>query len=160
MTEYNTRLDVLEAYPAAVKAAVVAAQGDEDLTDLLGVIDANKRIVESHRKSALSEVPDITVGHRYSMRPKPGKYDRTYNFSTLLSKLMDGTGMKLLELMIYLRERDALRFSWQWTNINKVIREFDIDMITSSKPVEDGDTADVGQQWKDGTPGFTRIEED
>ncbi len=160
MTEYNTRLNELERYPAFVKDALFAAHGDEQLADLLGVIDANTRQVNVHRKIAFSEIPEVVTGSRYTMRPKPGKYDRTYNFSTLLSKLMDGTGYKLLDLLIYLRERDVLRFSWQWTNLTKMAREYDVDLLTSSRPIEDGDPADVGQKWKDGTPGFTRIEED
>ena len=160
MYSYDNALDELEEYPKRVKLALFLAENDEEVTDLLGVLDSNKRLVEGHRKLAVSEIPDKVTGTRYVMAPKGGKYDRTYNFSTLLSKLMDGTGMKLLDLMIYLRKRDALRFSWQWTNLNKVIREYNIDLLTSSQPVEDGDSADIGQKWKDGTPGFTHIEED
>ena len=151
---------MLEDYPTDVRETLVAAESDEQITDLLGVIESNARIVTGHRKTALSEIPEYVTGQRYEMAPKGGRHERSYNFSTLLSKLMDGTGYKLLDLLIYLRERDVLRFSWQWTNLTKMAREYDVDLLTSSKPVVDGDTADVGQHGKDGTPGFTHIEED
>lgn len=159
MTEYNTRLDELERYPVRVRDALIAAEGDEEVTDLLGVLDSNTRIIASTRKLALSEIPDEVAGTRYTMAPKGGKYERSYNFSTLLSKLMDATGMKLLELLIYLREEDALRFSWQWTNLTKILRRYNVDVHTRNRAIEDGDLADIGQKWKDGSPGFTRIEE-
>ena len=161
MYSYDSALDELEEYPKRVKLALSLAENDEETTDLLGVLDSNKRIVEGHRKLALSEIPNEVTGRRYEMAPKGGKHERSYNFSTLLSKLMDGTGMKLLELLIYLRERDVIRITWQWTNLTKVIREYNIELITTTGGlVTDGDSADVGQRWKDGYPGFTRIEED
>ncbi len=159
--EYKARLDALEEYPTIVKDTLFAADGDEQLADLLGVLDRNTRMVSAERKIALSEIPDEVTGSRYTMALKGGKYDRSYNFSTLLSKLMDGTGLKLLELLIYLREQDVLRISWQWTNLTKIAREYNVELTIQSGglPVVDGDNADVGQKWKDGSPGFTRIEE-
>ena len=159
MTEYADRLNQLEDYPKQIKGALIAAEGDRQVADLLGVIDANARVVAGHRKMGLSEIPDRVMGHRYSLKPKGGKYVRSYNFSTLLSKLMDGTGMKLLDLLIYLRDKDALRFSWQWTNLGEVIREYNIEITKTNRPILDGDSADIGEDWKDGAPGFTRIEE-
>lgn len=161
MTEFITRLDALEHYPIEVKDALMVADGDEELADLLGVIESNTRMVSQHRKIALSEIPNEVHGQRYVMALKGGKFDRTYNFGTLLSKLMDATGMKLLDLLIFLRDRDVLRMAWQWTNLNKVIREYDVNVvITRGSSVTDGDSADIGEEWKDGSPGFTRIEED
>ncbi len=160
MTEYDRRLDALEGYPIAVKHAIISAHEDGQLTDLLGILDANNRQVASHRKDVLSEIPDYVTGKRYEMAPKGGRHERSYNFSTLLSKLMDGTGMKLLDLLIYLRERDVIRISWQWTNLVKVMREYNVDLVTTTAIVTDGDSADVGQRWKDGSPSFTRIEEE
>ena len=50
--ELRTKVDLLAKYPAAVKEAILTAESDEELLDVLGTVVSNTRMVSEQRRLA------------------------------------------------------------------------------------------------------------
>jgi hypothetical protein len=156
MYSWETLLDQLTGYPAVVKRAIMAADGDERLVDVLGIVTDGERLVREQKRMALSELEDHVDGKRYLMK-RPGSWSRTYNFSSLLSKLMDATSLPLLDLLLLLRNQDVIRITFQWSKLQRFAAQHNVALVIDSGEVTEGDASDVGQVWKVGSPKFDLI---
>lgn len=155
---FYQRLDHEAGYASRVSQLVMDAEDEAQLVDLLEVITTNASLTAATKKDTLVELENETEGHRYMMS-RGGKNERTYNWTTLLSKFMDATTFRLLDLLVYLRQEDIIRISWQWSNLQNAARRFDVDLVIANREITDGDSADVGLNWVTGSPKFTKKEE-
>jgi len=155
---WEQELNLLAAYPAAAKRALLDAQSEADLVDLLGVLHGNRQRVWDLIKSGSNELEPGTSGHRYVM--EQGQVaKRSYNDSALLRKFQDAFGDSLLNTIQILRGHGVIRLYWSWTALKKTIRLYDIPVTVVQHEISDGDPdADIGEVWDRGSAAFKPIE--
>jgi len=152
----ETKLDLLDKYPAAVKDAIMTAKNDEELVDVLGTVMSVRRRVDSERRMAATEVTPTAAEHTKAGERHYVEVSRTAkrSFNTPeLMKLMQGKGFSLLDLL----DHDVLRITWRWTDLKNFAERRDIKLVKVKQEIPelgDSDGAMVGEYWEDGNPSW------
>jgi hypothetical protein len=152
----ETKLDLLDKYPAAVKAAIMEAKDESELVDVLGTVMSVRRRVDGQRRLASSEVTPtatehIKAGERHTVEVARSA-NRSYNTPELM-KLMQDNGLTILDLL----DIDVLRISWRWTDLKNFVERRGIKLKVVKKEIPelgDSDGAHVGEYWTDGNPSW------
>ena len=158
--ELQRRLAELEATPARVKEALLLAEGDEELVDVIGCVRSSISRMTDMRRQAENEIlPDqdlrVLAGSEY-MVEVTRKADRSYNTPALM-KTFQANGITLGDLL----DANVLTLSWRWTELVRYMDRNELDMrkVASEIPnMGDPDGPHVGQIWKDGYPKWTLID--
>ena len=140
--------------PVAKAAIVLSKQPvpDDDLLDVIGDTEVVIRLLRGFVGMLKSELPDKAATPRY--REAGGRSAaRSYNTDRILANVItviDGADM--VSVLRYLRDRDALRLTWRWTELKGVYESLDLPMTIVRHEIEDGDPdADVGEVWTTAT---------
>ena len=152
----ETKLDLLDKYPAAVKDAIMEAKNDEELIDVLGTTMSVRRRVDVQRRLAQSEVAPtaaehVKAGERHTVEVSRSA-KRSFNTPALMTLLQD-KGMSLLDLL----DHDILRITWRWTDLKNFAERRDIKLTIVDREIPelgDSDGAQVGEYWEDGNPSW------
>ena len=150
----ETKLDLLEMYPAAVKQAIMEAQSDTEMVDVLGTVASVTRRVNEQRRLATPEVVPTSdegelKGERHMVEVSRSA-TRSYNTAALMKTMQDG-GMTLMDLI----EMNVVNLSWRWTELKNFAHRRGMDLRMSKDSVlelGDIDGPHVGEVWKDSSP--------
>ncbi len=115
-----------------------------DDPDELGRIDKIIRDLTLIRKTSLAELEGPVSGSAYRVTEQR-KAKRSYNAAAIFASFHDA-GWGLQELM----DADAVRITWQWTNLKAAAYSADVEMRIAGHEVEDEgeiDAAQVGEVW-------------
>ena len=154
--ELRTKVDLLAKYPAAVKEAILTAQSDEELLDVLGTVVANTRMVSEQRRLAQSEVlptaHEVTKsGELWSVEVRRAA-KRTYNTPAIL-KTMQDNGVSFLDLL----SANVMSVGWKWQNLTRYAEQRGIRLTTEGREVPemgDPEGSHIGEIWGDGSPSW------
>ena len=152
-----SKLDLLEKYPAAVKDAIMTAQDEGELVDVLGTLVGNTRRVNEERRLAQTEVlptaaEGLKVGDRYTVEVKRAA-KRTFNTPSIM-RIMQENGVSFLDLL----HAGVFTVSWRWTDLKRYAEMRGIKLIVEAHEVPamgDPDNVQVGEVWGDGNPKWT-----
>ncbi len=124
---------------------------DPDLLDVIGDTEVVIRMLRDFVGMLKSELPDKAATPRY--REAGGRSAaRSYNTDRILAKVASDVGGTIAEVLRYLRDKDALRLTWRWTELKGVYETLDLPMTIVRHEIEDGDPdADVGEVWTTAT---------
>ncbi len=152
----DEQLELLAKYPAAVKAATIDAE--DRLVDVLGTVHSVQSQLAEWKKNTVSEVSDGERGRMWFTK-QGGTYQRSYNTSSLLVKLMPEGG-SLAQTLAMLLRLNVISIKWNWMPLKKLIRDrSDIRII--KKEIEDGDPEwDIGEWWKSGYMSYKPVTKD
>jgi len=152
--ELRTKVDMLGKYPAAVKDAIMTAEDEGELLDVLGTVVANTRRVSEERRLAQTEVlPTAAEGHKSGedwMVEVKRQATRTMNTPALM-KTMQEHGISFLDLM----EANVMSVSWRWTDLKRYADQRGIKLLVEAHEVPtmgQPDGSHIGEIWKDGSP--------
>ncbi len=140
---------------APVADAAITLNGqpvpDPDLLDVIGDTEVVIRMLRDFVGMLKSELPDKAATPRY--REAGGRSAaRSYNTDRILAKVAEDIGGSTVEVLRYLRDQDAVRLTWRWTELKGVFQALDIPMTITSHEIVDGDLdADVGEVWTTAT---------
>ena len=140
---------------APVADAAITLNGqpvpDPDLLDVIGDTEVVIRMLRDFVGMLKSELPDKAATPRY--REAGGRSAaRSYNTDRILAKVASDVGGTIAEVLRYLRDKDALRLTWRWTELKGVYETLDLPMTIVRHEIEDGDPdADVGEVWTTAT---------
>ena len=104
--------------------------------------DPTKRVDPSER----SGVP-VATGERWEVKPTYSN-KRSYNTQRIIADLgkgieeMTGTEMSTGKLLLLLKEREALRITWQWTNLKSMFHAMGVTLVVGQSEIDD-DGADL-----------------
>ena len=131
-------------------SALVAVHpdSDEQAVDLAGVCKGLESRLAERRRMLLSEVAgDVTTDDWALEQRRVAK--RTYNDDRILSELLNATEVpNLLDLLLILRDRDVVRFGWQWSKLKRLLEDWAVDLHVHAGEVMPGDDALVGEVWQ------------
>ncbi len=158
---FDDRLEEIAAFPQFVKATLLKADGEGQLVDALGTINATQSAIGSIKLNTAVEVEAETEGAKYRYEQSQ-KGMRSFNNGGMFLTLMVALDYKsLVNLLKFLMERDIVRLSWQWTKLEKLLRIRNITLRVASHEISEGDPDfDMGEYWKPGSQGYKRLEED
>lgn len=157
---FEQRLDTLTKYPKAVKATVTAARDGDDLIDLAAVLAANRSAAWDIQRALQSELVDGEQSPNYVVSVG-NTATRTYNTPRLLSKMMTALDMSLGDLLRYLMIEKVITISWSWTNLQRMVRAWNIDLTIVQREIQPDDPdADIGEHWRKSTPAYRSKEHD
>jgi hypothetical protein len=134
---------------SAVSVVVSAVVPGAMLVDTVGELDRIITRLKDHRASLMSEVAPGDIGAAY-WAAESRSATRSYNTDLLLLDVMRRlpAGADLSHAVGYLREADALRLSWRWTELQRVARDLDLTLSIAKHQIEGGDpAAHVGEVW-------------
>jgi hypothetical protein len=134
---------------STVSDAVSAAIRGDELVDTVGELDRLITRLRDYRSRLISEVASGDTGQTYRA-VESRSATRSYNTGLLLLDVMRRlpAGADLSHAVGYLREADALRLSWRWTELQRVARDLDLTLSIAKHQIEDGDpSAHVGEVW-------------
>ena len=120
---------------------------DEDLVDLAGECKSLESRLAEHRRLLLSEVAGDVTGQHWSL--EQGRVaKRTYNDDKILSDLLSATETPdLLALLLMLRDKDVVRFQWQWSKLKRLLEDWQLGLRVKAGEVESGDEEMIGEVW-------------
>jgi len=148
-------IDAIALYPQAVKLAIT--HSEDRLVDVIGQVHSNQARIREMKKHAISEIGDGEQGKRWKAEVG-GSYKRSYNTSSLLAKLQEGT-TGLAATLQFLLQAGVIKITWNWTPLKKLIRERN-DIKIIKREVADGDPEyDIGEYWDPSNPTYKPIEE-
>jgi len=116
-----------------------------DDPDELGRIDRLIRDLSGIKRDSLAELSGPVSGSAYRVTEQR-KAKRSYNTAAILVAF----GKKDLPLMA-LVHADAVRLTWQWTKLRQMMHGADVDLVLTSREVEDLGDADapmIGEVWE------------
>ncbi len=149
-TSFEEKLDLIEKFPAAVRAAVMAARNPSDMVDVLGTVNSAAGRANEEKRLAASELESGSIGNRWSVEIGR-RATRNYNTLALMKDIYNG-GVTIMDLI----ELDVVRIQWQWSNLRKL---FDQSETMPKLRITQGDMGDshVQEDWKDGYPKYTPL---
>lgn len=155
--ELRTKVDMLGKYPAAVKDAIMTAESDEELLDVLGTVVASSRRVAEERRLAQTEVlPTAAEGRKggedWSVEVLRAA-KRTYNTPALM-KTMQDNGITFIDLM----QANVMHVSWRWTDLKRYADQRGIKLLIHPSEVStmgQPDGKHIGEVWGEGSPKWT-----
>ena len=155
----TSKLDLLEKYPAAVKDAIMTAQDESELVDVLGTIVANSRRVTEERRMAQAEVlptaaEGLKVGDRHTVEVRRAA-KRTYSTPAIM-KVMQANGVSFLDML----HAGVFTLSWRWTDLKRFAEMRGIKLVVEAHEVNamgEPDGEQVGEVWGDGNPAWKPV---
>jgi hypothetical protein len=120
-------------------------RGWESLTEEMDTVpehDKTKRVDEKDRAGR-----PVAVGERWEVVPTFTN-KRSFNTQRIINDLsegieeMTGQGITTGRLLILLKERDALRFTWQWTNLKSMFHAMGVKLVIGPEEI-DPDASDL-----------------
>ena len=152
--QLRTKVDLLSKYPAAVKDAIMTAESDEELLDVLGTVVANTRRVSEERRLAQAEVLPTAAegtkgGEDWAVEVKRAA-KRTMNTPAIM-KTMQDNGISFLDLM----QANVMSVSWRWTDLKRYADQRGIKLIIEAHEVPSmgqPDGSHIGEVWGEGSP--------
>ena len=159
--DFDTVVEMIEQFPAQVKWAIEHAPEDR-LVDVLGTINSTATAIGVAKRRAASEIVDGDHGETWEVE-QGRKGMRSYNTSSLLVTLTRQLryGTDILATLQYLLSRKIITISWSWSNLDKLIRNNNIELITARHEVVDGDPEyDMGEYWIDGPVKYVPIKKE
>lgn len=155
--ELRTKVDLLAKYPAAVKDAIMTAESDEELLDVLGTVVATSRRVTEERRLAQAEVLPTAAEGRKSGEDWSVEVlrqaRRTYNTPAIM-KTMQDNGISFLDLM----DANVMTVSWRWTDLKRYADQRGIKLLIQPSEVPtmgQPDGKHIGEIWGEGSPKWT-----
>ena len=152
----NGRIEVIDAYPEAVKAAIMEAKTDRELVDVIGSIKSAERRYKVDVQGAVAEVkPEanhVLKGDVYAVETK-NEAKRSYNTPNLMTKFQ-AEGVTLLDML----DAGVLTLSWRWMDLKRFAksRGIDLDIVEREVPTMDSkEKADIGELWDTGSPRWS-----
>ena len=127
-------LTTLDAYPQAIKSALLLTKGEKDIIDVVGTVKANERKYKDMIGGAVAEL-DLTPnvlerGTRHEAEVK-NEAKRSFNTPNLMRKLQ-AAGFTLMDLI----QHDVVRLQWQWRNLERFTSARGIDLdITNEREI-------------------------
>lgn len=112
----------------------------ESLTEEMDPIadhDPTKRVEEKDRTGR-----PVAVGQRWEVVPTFTN-KRSYNTQRIIGDLgkgieeLTGSEVSTGRLLLLLKERDALRFTWQWTNLKSMFRAMGVTLSIGQEELDD-----------------------
>jgi hypothetical protein len=138
----------IAAWPAEAKAAILAAESDEELVDLAGDLASVVSQLGALKREVASEVHSDTSGTRWRYFIPGMKAKRTYNDSSLLNKLAKYLDMSLLNSILWAKNEGIIKIEWQYSKLDRWAKQNNIELIrTTAREVHDGDEYDIGEIW-------------
>lgn len=150
-------LNEIESWPKRAKELILGADGEEALVDVLGQLNSAERGIGDERRRAAGEVVHGTSGERWAFE-QGRRAVRSFNNSSLLSKFMEAFESDPWHTLKQLIAADALRVSWQYTNLTRVAEKAGVQLSETNVAVADGDEHDIGAVWQDASPRYVPIE--
>lgn len=152
--EHAKRILGLAQYPQQVKQAIMLAQGDGEMVDVLGTVNSVERHVGDQRRRAAAELEPGIEGDFWEFgQGRIAK--RSYNTTSLLNKFIRARDESLLGVIIWLIDNDILRVSWQWKKLQAAVNRYDISLSIAKHEIQDGDVKhDIGEVWGWGSPKY------
>ena len=155
----TSKLDLLEKYPAAVKDAIMTAENETELVDVLGTIVANSRRVTEERRMAQAEVlptaaEGLKVGQRHTVEVRRSA-KRTYSTPAIM-RLMQENGVSFLDML----DAGVFTVSWRWTQLKQYAEARGIKLVVEAHEVAamgDPKGEQVGEVWGDGNPAWKPV---
>jgi len=137
--------------PRVAKAAVMAARNDDELADTVGTLNSVRAAIQQLKVSTQTELPDGAGGSRW-LYTAERKSHRSYNTSSLILKAMNAIGSPNFgQALRFLIEKGVITIKWNWTPLQQLIRDHNIEVTVVRHEIEDGDpNADIGEWWDDG----------
>ena len=128
---------------------------EDEAVDVVGEVAAIIRTLQDFTKSLKSEMAPEATGRGY-VATTSRSAKRSYNtngilaaFANLLPVPVGGGPDNALR---FLMERDAVRLTWRWTELQEAVIEVDVPMTIVRHEIEDGDPdAMVGEVWTEAT---------
>jgi predicted NAD/FAD-binding protein len=130
----------------AVSAAVVPGG---ELVDTVGELDRLITQLRDYRALLMSEIASGDTGQTYRAIESRSA-TRSYNTDKLLLDVMRrlSAAADLSHAVGYLREADAVRLTWRWTELQRVARDLDLTLSIAKHQIEGGDPAThIGEVW-------------
>lgn len=154
-----SKLDLLEKYPAAVKDAIMTAESETELVDVLGTIVGNTRRVTEERRLAQAEVlptaqEGMKRGDRHTVEVRRSA-KRTFSTPAIMT-IMQANGISFLDLL----NAGVFTISWRWTQLKQFAEARGIKLVVEAHEVAamgrpDGEQ--VGEVWGDGNPSWRAL---
>jgi hypothetical protein len=120
-----------------------------DLADTVGELDRIIGRLRDYRTLLMSEIVSGDAGVAYRA-VKIRSADRSYNTDKILVDIMRrlSASADLSHAVGYLRDADAVRLTWRWTELQQAARDLDLTLNVAKHQIEDGDpSAHVGEVW-------------
>lgn len=151
------RIVALNTVPGLVQQAILEAEGDE-LIDVLGTANSIQSQIGTIKRTAASEISDGDHGERWEFT-QGREAKRSYNTDGLFTRMLEDLPIEdLPHLLMFLMGRGVIRFNWQWTPLLKLIKEYNLDLKTVRREIEDGDPDyEIGEYWKDASPSYKAV---
>ena len=148
MTEQIVLIDgVAQARSGVGHMTSIIPSSDEDLVDLAGECKSLESRLAEHRRMLLSEVAGDVTGEHWSL--EQGRVaKRTYNDDRILSDLLSAADTNnLIDLLLILRDKDVVRFQWQWSKLKRLLEDWQLGLRIKAGEVESGDEEMIGEVW-------------
>jgi hypothetical protein len=151
------RIDVLESVPKLLHDAILEAEGDE-LIDVLGTANSIQTRIGSIKRLAATEVVDGEHGSKWRFE-QGRKGVRSYNTNGLLAAIRQQAGLDSLQSVItFLLGRGVVTLKWNWQPLEKLIKQYNLDLRVGRREVEDGDPDyEIGEYWTNASPSYKAV---
>ena len=143
-------IEALDNIPTLISDAIMAANTDEELIDIIGTIKSVERRYKATVRGAVTEIvptKDEKLREGEKHRVEVGaEAKRSFNTPSLMTLFQDA-GFTLIDLI----EHDVVRMQWQWSKLMQfaTARGLKVDVVerevTTLKPDDKG--AMVGEIW-------------
>jgi len=157
---HEERLAAIERIPSFIQAQILEAEGNE-LIDILGAANSTQTQIGVIKRRAASEVSDGDAGTKWAFT-QGRKAQRSYNMDGMLSAISRALDLgSFSETLKYLIRIDVLRISWQWSNLDKLVRSHNIELRTTRHEIHDGDPDyEMGEYWEAASPSYEAVIDD
>jgi hypothetical protein len=118
---------------------------EEDSVDTVGLIRHVEKELAELRRRLVAEMDGTETGDHYqAYESRSAK--RSYNTDGLLAAF--GEGIADMYGLHKLIDAGAVRLQWQWTGLNRLADDYDVDLVIAKHEIADGDPdALVGEVW-------------
>lgn len=140
-----------------IKETLLHAEGESAVIDVIGDMRSIESGIANLRKGAAVEFEDGMEGERWRFT-QGSSAKRSYNSPRLVQKFSLASDESLFDTIMLLIHEDALRFDWQWTNLEKAAAKYKVTLVTAQQEITDGDDADIGVYWRSGYPSYKKVE--
>jgi hypothetical protein len=156
---FEALLEQIAEFPTVVNTAIQIAP-DDRMVDVLGEVNSVATRIGGLKRLAASEVHDGDHGEQWQVEQKRrGK--RSYNTPGLLHNIgeqMDSAST--LQLLMMLIGAGVIRIQWQWSPLEKLMKQWNLDLRRARHEITDDDPEyDYGEYWEDANPRYIPIKE-
>lgn len=149
------RIEAVEAMPDIIMKAVMEAQSEREMVDVIGAFKEAERKWKPTVAGAIAEFAPTgggaVRGELHHVETKRSA-ERSYNTPNLMTKLQ-GEGFTLMDLI----EHRVIDLKWRWTELKNFCKSRGIELVITDNEISPlgKEKADVGEYWKDGYPRWT-----